>query len=267
MTQISKVPDHVVQCTQWEEQAREGSADYQMLSVFVQSHAENERLHGTALAYALWLGYKYWDACPVEVGIKYDFDYTKWAMAFSGKSEGVIPQYRRVGELFEDMRVGTVPVPGRVLLVDGRGDLILEHDVGDPDGLEEPVPTEVITDIYSPNVPMSKLLISRSKARSDDGLTDTDWGMIFNPTVTVEDYRQFLLQEDEGYGYSSDPNRFRCWLEGFCIMASENGKTEAVVDTHGVNLEALEAGSLVALKAFDKVARCLGLENPYSGDF
>ena len=194
MTQISKIPDHVVECTQWEQQAQEGNADYQILSVFVQSHAESERLHGTALAYALWLGYKYWDECPVEIGVTHGFDYTTWAMSFSGKSEGVIPQYRRVGELFEDMRVGVVPVPERVMLVDGEGDLVLEHDVSDPDGLEAPVPTEVITDIYSPNVPMSKLLISRSKARSDEGLTDADWGMIFNPAVTRKSLGSFCFR-------------------------------------------------------------------------
>ena len=267
MTEISKVPDHVAQCAQWEEQANAGNADYQVLSAFVQSHAESERLHGTALAYALWLGYKYWDQCPEEIGVKYDFDCIKWATAYSGKSENVIPQYRRVGELFEDMREGTVAVPEKVMLVDGRGDLILEHAVSDTDGLEEPVPIEVVTDIYSPNIPMSKLLISRSKARSDEGLTVTDWGMIFNPGVTVEQYRQFLLQEDAGYGWDDDPNRFRCWLDGHCILASEGGKTEAVVDAHGVNLEALEAGDPVALKAFDKICRCLGLENEYESDF
>ena len=267
MTQISKVPEHVVQCTKWEEQAKAGDADYQVLSVFVQSHAESERLHGTALAYALWLGYKYWNDCPVEIGINHDFDYIKWATAYSGKSAGMIPQYRRVGELFEDMRTGVVSVPRQVMLVNGRGDLILEHDISDPEGLEAPVPTEVVTDIYSPNVPMSKLLNSRSKARSEEGLTDTDWGMIFNPDVTVEEYRQFLLQEDEGYGWTPEPNRFHCWLDGYCIMVSEGGQTEAIVDSHGVNLEALEAGNPVALKAFDKIAKCLGLDNEYDSDF
>lgn len=264
MTQISKVPEYVVQCTEWEEQAKAGDADYQVLSVFVQTHAEKERLHGTALAYALWLGHKYWDECSVEIGVNYDFDYTAWAIAFSGKSEGMIPQYRRVGELFDDMRTGVVPVPERVMLVDGQGELVLEG----PEGKEDPAaPVEIITDIYSPSVPMSKLLISRSKARSDDGLTNTDWGMIFNPDVTVEKYRQFLLQEDEGYGRTPDPNRFHCWLDGYCILASEGGKTEAVVDTHGVNLEALEAGDPIVLKAWDKICRCLGLENDYDSDF
>lgn len=261
MTEISKVPDHVVECTKWEKQASAGNADYQVLSAFVQSHAESERLHGTALAYALWLGYKHWNQCPKKIGIKYDFDWAKWAMAYSGKTENVIPQYRRVGELFEDMRVGTVAVPEKVMLVDGQGDLVLEDDE------DNPTPIEIVTDIYSPNVPISKLLISRSKARSDEGLTDIDWGMIFNPKVTVEEYRQFLLQEDGGYGWNDDPNRFHCWLDGYCIMAGEGGQTEAVVDSHGVNLEALEAGDPIALKAFDKICRCLGLENEYESDF
>lgn len=257
--EISKVPTHIVQCTQWEEQAKAGDADYQVLSVFVQQHAESERLHGTALAYALWLGHKYWDECPAEVGVKYDWDYTKWAMAYSGKPEGVISQYRRVGELFEDMQTGTVPVPEKVLLVDGQGDPVLET--------EDESPIEIVTDIYSPNIPMSKLLISRSKARSDEGLTETDWGMIFNPDVTVEKYRQFLLQEDDGYGWEPDSSKFRAWVDGYCVMVSERGMTEALVDAYGLNIEALEAGDVVVHKAYDKLCKCLGIDNEHASDF
>lgn len=258
--EISKVPGHVVQCTRWEDDAKVGNADFEALSLYIQFHAENEKLHGVALGHALYLGYTYWDQCPYDYGLQYDFDYMTWAISFSGKSEKVVPQYRRVGELFEDMRTGRVEVPERVLLVDGRGDLVLD-EVDD-----DVIPVETEPNIYSPDLPFSKLLIGRHKARSEEGFDEQDWGMVFNPDVTVEEFRQHLLQGDD-YGWEPDPNKFSAWVEGTMVLVSENGQTAAIVDSHGLNVQALEGGDQLALKAFDKMARCLGLEDPFNGDF
>ena len=260
--QITKVPDHVVLCNTWEEQAEAGDADYQVLSAMVQRHVESERLHGVALGHALYLGYEHWDECPVEFGIQHDFDCDTWAVRYSGKNLGDVKQYKRVGELFHEMRTGVIPVPDRVLLVDGYGDIVLEKDEGE----EASHPVEIQPDIYAANLPHSKLLIGRKVARSDDGFTDTQWGALFNPDVTVEQFRN-LLGEDDRYGWDPDPNQFSAWQDGYCIMVTEGGQTEAVVDTHGVNIESLEAGGPVVLKAWDKICRCLGIENEYTSDF
>lgn len=262
MTQISKVPEHVVQCTEWEEHAKAGDADYQVLSVIVQRHAEGERLHGVALAHALYLGRAHWDGCPVEFGILHDFDCDMWAVQYSGKNLGDVKQYQRVGELFHEMRTNVIPVPDRILLVDGEGELVLET-AGEKD---DPQPVEIKPDIYAANLPYSKLLIGRKVARSDDGFTDTQWGAFFNPDVTVEEFRT-LLGEDDRYGWDPDPDQFHCWWEGPMLMASELGHTIAYIDTHGLAIDLLEGGDLLALKVHDKVCRCIGAINEYDGDF
>ena len=260
MTQeISKVPAHIAPCDLWDLEAQEGTPDYQFLGEFLKTHAEGEKIHGTALAYALYLGEFYWAKSSPEVGKPFNYDYDTWAKAWSGKRD--IAPYKRVGELLYEVRHGLLPVPDEVVLCNAHGEPVLDETT------EEKSPVVVNLDVFSPDVNYTKLLLSKGKAQDPDtGLTDKDWGMLLNPDVTVEQYRQHLLQ-GEGYGWDDNPGRFRCWQEGPMIMASEGGQLVDYVGVSGLNIEGLEIGDELLLKVHSKVCRALGIRNEYKGDF
>lgn len=257
--EIFKVPTYLVHCDDWDNLAQNATPDYGFLGRFIQQHAQEEKIHGTALAYAVYLGGRYWSKSSPEVGKPFGYDYDAWARHWSGKRD--ISPYERVGELMYQMRTGVIQVPNEVVLLNDRGEEVTE--VNEETG--EKVPVKIRPDVFGPDVEYTKLLLSKSKAQNT-GLTKEDWGKLLNPEVTVEQFRQHLL-EGEGYGWSDNPGRFRCFLEGFMILCSEGGRIVEYVGEGGLNIEGLELGDPILRKTHAKVCRVLGLEDIFSGDF
>jgi len=261
MKEISKVPPHIAPCDLWDLKAQKETPDYRFLGEFIKTHAEGEKLHGTALAYALYLGEFYWAKSPPEVGKPFKYDYDKWAMSWSGKPD--IRPYVRVGELLYQMRYGLLPIPDQVILRDADGE---EVTAVDKETQEESL-VVVEPDVFSTGVNYTKLLLSKRKAQDPDtGLTDEDWGLLLNPDVTVEQYRQHLLQ-GPGYGWDTDPGRFRARQEGPMILVSEGGREVEYIGMDGLNTQGLEDRDPLLLKAHSKLCRSLGMRDEYAGDF
>lgn len=259
--EISKVPTYIVPCDQWDSRAQTGTPDYEFLGEFIKTHAEGEKIHGTALAYALYLGEFYWAKSSPEVGKPFDYDYHSWAQAWSGKRN--IGSYIGVGEVLYQIHHGEISAPDQVVLIDSEGEEVVQID----EETQEEVPVVVQPDVFSPDVCYTKLLLSKRKAQDPEtGLTDEDWGKLLNPKVTVEQYRQHLLQIP-GYGWDHDSGRFRCWLEGPMILCSEGGRTVEYVSIDGLNTDGLIDRDPILMKVHSKVCRALGMRNEYGGDF
>jgi len=259
--EISNVPAYIAPCDIWDIKAQKEMPDYEFLGEFIRTHAEGEKIHGTALAYALYLGEFYWTKSPPEVGKPFDYDYPAWAQAWSGKRD--VSPYIRVGELLYQMRYGLLSIPDKVVLRDAEGEAVTTVD----EETQEETPVVVEPNIFSPDVNYTKLLLSKRKAQNPDaGLTEEDWGKLLNPKVTVEQYRQHLLQTP-GYGWDHNPGRFRCWEEGPMILCAEGGKTQEYVGVDGLNIQGLEMGDELLLKVHRKVCKALGIISQYTGDF
>lgn len=254
--EISKIPDYAKECIQWEVS---GAKDFQFLASFMEMQSQAEKLHGAALALAIWMAYKHWDNCPSEMGSKFDYNCDKFVLFYSGKID--VNSYRRIGKLLDGMRTGEVEIPKQVELLDAKRDPILDEET------DSPVQIEVTMDFVTTHKnAFTKLVIGHHKATSEEGFSKEDWGLLFNPDVTVEQFRQHLLS-GEGYGWPDNPGRFKAWQDGYCVMVSEAGKTEALIDTYGLNLEALEDGNPLVLKAYGMVCQSLRMKNEYEGDF
>ena len=259
--EISKVPPYIASCDLWDLKAQKETPDYEFLGEFIKTHAEGEKIHGTALAYALYLGEFYWSKSPPEVGKPFNYDYDAWARAWSGKRD--IGPYTRVGELLYQVRYGLLAIPDQVILRDKDGEVVKQVD----EKTQEDIPIVVKPDVFSPDVNYTKLLLSKRKAQDPEtGLTDEDWGMLLNPQVTVEDYRQHLLR-GEGYGWDNVSTRPRCFQEGPMILVSGEGRVVEYIGISGLNIEGLEAGDSLLLKVHSKVCRALSMSDLYGGDF
>lgn len=259
--EISKVPAYITPCDLWDIKAQKEVPDYEFLGELIKTHAEGEKIHGTALAYALYLGAFYWAKSAPEVGEPFGYDYDTWALAWSGKRN--IGPYLRVGELLYQMRYGQLAIPDQVVLRDQDGEAVTRVD----EATGEDTPVMVRPDIFSPDVNYTKLLLSKRKAQDPEtGLTDEDWGKLLNPKVTVEQYRRHLLQ-GAGYGRGDNPERFKCWQEGPMILCSEGVRMVEYVSIDGLNEDGLIDRDPILLKAHSKVCRALGMKNDYGGDF
>lgn len=277
-TQISKPPQYATDCMIWKENAEKGEADYNGLGDFLKFHSQSEKLHSAAVGYGLYIGHLYWTSeCPYELGRQYNYDFYEWAFAYCGKEKSEVDQYKRVGELMESVRIGDIAIPSKVQLIDKKGNPVYMNKNGETlstytDGTpavadpEDAIPVEVEPNIFSPDVSYTKLLLSRKVATSEEGLTEQQWGALFNPDVKVEPYRQLLLQDDR-YGWDDNPDKLKVWHNGRCIIAEKAGEQVPIVDANGVNEEAGIAGNTVFLETWDKLCKCYKIENVYASDF